>query len=70
MLHVKTFNFCMDHSAGIRSRQLPDSRIMVRTLRPFQILLCASPAHLEKRGMPTCPRDLSGHIGIGFRYPQ
>lgn len=55
---------------AIRSGQLPDSRIMVRTLRPFQMLLCASPGYLEKRGMPACPRDLSAHAGIGFRFPN
>lgn len=55
---------------AIGNGQLPDSRIMVRTLRPFQLLLCASPAYLGKRGMPTCPPDLSSHVGIGFRYPN
>lgn len=56
---------------AIRSGQLPDSRIMVRALRPFQLLLCASPAYLERQGTPKCPRDLCGdHIGIGFRYPN
>ncbi|PYE44067.1 DNA-binding transcriptional LysR family regulator [Rhizobium sp. PP-F2F-G20b] len=55
---------------AIRSGQLPDSRIMVRMLRPFRMLLCASPAYLEKRGTPACPRDLSTHVGIGFRYPN
>lgn len=55
---------------AIRSGQLPDSRIMVRALRPFQMLLCASPYYLAKRGMPACPRDLSAHAGIGFRFPN
>lgn len=56
---------------AIRSGQLPDSRIMVRALRPFQLLLCASPAYLARQGTPKCPRDLCGdHIGIGFRYPN
>lgn len=55
---------------AIRSGQLPDSRLMVRALRPFQMLLCASPAYLERHGTPTCPRDLKGHRGIGFRYPN
>lgn len=56
---------------AIRSGQLPDSRIMVRALRPFQLLLCASPAYLERQGTPKCPRDLcGGHVGIGFRYPN
>ena len=55
---------------AIRSGQLPDSRIMVRALRPFQMLLCVSPAYRERRGMPACPRDLSAHVGIGFRFPN
>ncbi|MET0359708.1 MAG: LysR family transcriptional regulator [Pararhizobium sp.] len=55
---------------AIRSGQLPDSRIMVRRLRPFRLLLCASPAYLERQGVPACPRDLSTHVGIGFRYPN
>lgn len=55
---------------AIRSGQMPDSRIMMRALRPFQLLLCASPAYLERQGTPTCPRDLSGHVGIGFRFPN
>ena len=55
---------------AVRSGELPDSRLMVRALRPFQMLLCASPAYLERHGTPTCPRDLKGHRGIGFRYPN
>jgi DNA-binding transcriptional LysR family regulator len=55
---------------AIRSGQLPDSRIMIRTLRPFQMLLCASLSYVEKQGMPTCPRDLSSHVGIDFRFPN
>lgn len=55
---------------AIRSGQLPDSRLMVRTLRPFRMLLCASPAYLERHGTPKCPRDLKDHRGIGFRYPN
>jgi DNA-binding transcriptional LysR family regulator len=43
---------------------------MMRALRPFQMLLCASPAYLERQGTPTCPRDLSTHVGIGFRFPN
>ncbi|MEH3120750.1 MAG: LysR substrate-binding domain-containing protein [Sphingomonas phyllosphaerae] len=55
---------------AIRSGQLPDSRLMVRALRPFQLLLCASPAYLERHGTPLCPRELAGHRGIAFRYPN
>lgn len=55
---------------AIRSGNLPDSRLMVRTLRPFRLLLCAAPAYLERHGTPRCPRDLAGHRAIAFRYPN
>lgn len=55
---------------AIRSGELPDSRLMTRTLRPFQMLLCAAPSYLERHSTPECPRDLDGHLGIRFRYPN
>lgn len=55
---------------AIRSGELPDSRLMVRTLRPFRLLLCAAPAYLERHGTPRCPRDLAAHRGVAFRYPN
>lgn len=55
---------------AIRSGVLPDSRLMTRALRPFQQLLCATPAYLEALGMPECPRDLDGHHAVRFRFPN
>jgi DNA-binding transcriptional LysR family regulator len=55
---------------AIRSGVLPDSRLMARSLRPFQMLLCAAPAYLERFGTPECPRDLDRHLGVRFRYPN
>lgn len=55
---------------AIRSGDLPDSRLMSRTLRPFQMLLCAAPAYLERHGVPGCPRDLDDHLAIRFRFPN
>lgn len=55
---------------AIRSGDLPDSRLMSRALRPFQLLLCASPVYLENHGIPVHPRDLDGHLAIRFRYPN
>lgn len=55
---------------AIRSGELPDSRLMARTLRPYQMLLCAAPSYLERHGRPECPRDLDAHLGIRFRYPN
>ncbi len=55
---------------AIRSGDLPDSRLISRTLRPFQMLLCAAPSYLERFGLPDCPRDLNQHIAIRFRFPN
>ncbi|MGF7050928.1 DNA-binding transcriptional LysR family regulator [Bosea sp. OAE752] len=55
---------------AIRSGDLPDSRLMARRLRPFQLLLCAAPSYLERHGKPECPRDLDGHLGVRFRFPN
>ncbi|MEI2300187.1 LysR substrate-binding domain-containing protein [Ensifer sp. MJa1] len=55
---------------AIRSGVLPDSRLMTRALRPFQLLLCAAPAYLETHGVPECPRDLDGHHAVRFRFPN
>ncbi|MGY2051607.1 LysR family transcriptional regulator [Methylobacterium sp. JK268] len=55
---------------AIRSGPLPDSRVMVRALRPFRLLLCAAPAYLARRGTPRTPGDLAGHAALGFRHPN
>lgn len=55
---------------AIRSGDLPDSRLMARALRPFQLLLCASPDYLERYGVPKCPRDLDRHLSLRFRFPN
>jgi len=55
---------------AIRSGELPDSRLMARALRPFQLLLCAAPTYLDLHGVPTSPRDLDRHLAIRFRFPN
>ena len=55
---------------AIRSGVLPDSRLMTRALRPFQLLLCAAPSYLRVHGTPECPRDLEGHHAVRFRFPN
>jgi DNA-binding transcriptional LysR family regulator len=55
---------------AIRSGELPDSRLMARALRPFQLLLCAAPTYLDRHGVPTSPRDLDRHLAIRFRFPN
>jgi DNA-binding transcriptional LysR family regulator len=55
---------------AIRSGDLPDSRLMAKRLRPFQMRLCAAPAYLARHGAPASPASLDGHHAIRFRYPN
>ncbi|MEO1339577.1 MAG: LysR family transcriptional regulator [Cyanobacteria bacterium J06635_13] len=45
----------------IRNASLTDSRLIVRKLAADRRLLVASPAYLEKYGVPTTPDDLAVH---------
>jgi len=53
---------------AIRTGKLPDSRLIKRALPPFQLIICAAPAYLDKHDIPLTPRDIDGHSGIRFRY--
>jgi DNA-binding transcriptional LysR family regulator len=55
---------------AIRSGDLPDSRLVARPLAPYRLLLCASPAYLERCGVPVTPCDLEQHHAVRFRYPN
>ena len=55
---------------AIRSGELPDSRFVCRPLQPFRLLVCASPAYLERHGTPLAPRDLERHFAVRFRHPN
>jgi DNA-binding transcriptional LysR family regulator len=46
---------------AIRIGELRDSSLVARRLAPNRRVLCASPAYLRKRGMPTKPDQLSEH---------
>src|SRR5215469_1585419 len=54
---------------AIRFNQPPDSSLIVRRLGQFSIILCASPAYLEKHGVPRKPADLSRHRCVAYSYP-
>lgn len=55
--------------AVIRSGPLTDSSLMSRRLGPFRFVLCASPAYLERNGIPQSPPDLERHDCLRFRFP-
>lgn len=46
---------------AIRNSELKDSSMIARRLAPDRRLVCASPAYLEKHGVPQTPSDLSHH---------
>ncbi|OZI60643.1 LysR family transcriptional regulator [Bordetella genomosp. 11] len=50
----------------VRAGQPRDSSLVVRKLAELPEIICASPAYLEKHGVPEHPRDLEQHQGIGF----
>lgn len=51
---------------AIRVGELSDSTLIRRTLATIPEVTCASPAYLEKHGIPSSPDDLAGHVMIGF----
>jgi DNA-binding transcriptional LysR family regulator len=46
---------------GIRIAQLRDSSLKARRICPIRMMLCASPAYLERHGTPLRPEDLQRH---------
>lgn len=50
----------------IRAGELDDSGMIMRRLGEIPEITCASPAYLEKHGMPQTPDDLDGHFMAGF----
>ncbi|CAB3746302.1 LysR family transcriptional regulator [Paraburkholderia humisilvae] len=55
------------YDVGIWFGDVPDSRLVARKIAPNRRFLCASPAYLERAGVPVAPRDLHGHQCIVLR---
>jgi len=47
----------------------PGSGLIARRLFPFQLIVCAAPAYLDRHGVPATPADLSAHRCSVFRNP-
>lgn len=52
---------------ALRNLALADSGLKARKLADDERLLCASPAYLERHGVPAHPRELANHQLIAFR---
>jgi DNA-binding transcriptional LysR family regulator len=51
---------------AIRAGEQPDSGLVMRRLTTLHEVTCASPAYLERHGIPATVEDLKGHCVVGF----
>ncbi|MQA41593.1 LysR family transcriptional regulator [Rugamonas aquatica] len=57
-----------DYDAAIRLGPLPDSNLVARPLRPYGLVLCASPDYLAANPPPSTPDDLAQHQCIATYF--
>lgn len=50
----------------LRVGDLTDSSMVGRRIAMLEEVTCASPAYLDRHGVPQTPDDLDGHLAIGF----
>ncbi|MGO8908033.1 MAG: LysR substrate-binding domain-containing protein [Bradyrhizobium sp.] len=55
-----------DIHLSLRVGHLPDSQLVARKLADLRMIVCASPAYLERRGVPQTPADLGHHDCLVF----
>ena len=53
---------------AIRSGDMPDSTLIARKLAPLRQVLCASPAYIDRYGMPLTPSELRERNCILFSF--
>ena len=56
------------HEVAFRVGLLDDSGLIARSLAPYRLAACASPAYLSARGTPSEPKDLVDHECLGYAY--
>ncbi len=54
---------------AVRMGALPDSALIARRIAPLRLAVVASPAYLERHGLPVRPRDLVDHDCIVYTVP-
>ena len=55
-----------DIHLSLRIGHLPDAQLIARKLGDLRMIVCASPAYLERRGVPQIPADLGRHDCLVF----
>ena len=55
-----------DIHLALRVGRLPDSQLVARKLADIQMIVCAAPAYLERRGTPRTPEELNAHDCLLF----
>lgn len=55
-----------DIHVALRVGHLPDSELVARRLADIQMIVCAAPSYLERRGTPTAPAGLTAHDCLAF----
>lgn len=46
---------------AIRIGEIGDDRLVARPMRPYEMVICASPDYLQRNGTPASPEDLKTH---------
>ncbi|HIE0996288.1 TPA: LysR family transcriptional regulator [Pseudomonas aeruginosa] len=57
-----------DYDVAIRMGVNDDHSLIVKRIAENEIVMCASPAYIEQKGIPRNPYDLKGHEGIIYRH--
>ncbi|PTB17973.1 LysR family transcriptional regulator [Trinickia symbiotica] len=55
--------------AAIRIGTPGSPDLVARPLRPYRLVLCASPAYLASEGLPATPEELQAHECLSYAYP-
>lgn len=49
------------YDAAIRIGPVGDDRLVARPMKPYEMVICATPAYLKKYGTPATPEELKNH---------
>lgn len=58
------------YDLALRIATLKDSSLIARKIAPCHLVMCASPAYLEKHEKPQTPRDLKNHQCLLYAYSE